>query len=104
MGTKDRPEVGCGHWDGEAGEFCAATDFRPFHNGPRCPLHTPAALAGRPETPEGPGWPAHAWTTPTSQAAAALIDERAVASGKRRASPQAYRAAQAAEAERRTDR
>lgn len=25
----------------------------------RCPRHTPAAEAGRPETPPGPGWPIH---------------------------------------------
>lgn len=24
-----------------------------------CDLHTPAALAGRPESPPGPGWPIH---------------------------------------------
>ncbi|MFI6700284.1 hypothetical protein ACIBJC_15125 [Streptomyces sp. NPDC050509] len=26
-----------------------------------CALHTPAALAGRPEPPPGPGWPSAAW-------------------------------------------
>ncbi|MFE6025571.1 hypothetical protein [Streptomyces niveus] len=30
----------------------------------RCPLHTPAAMAGRPEPPPGPGWPIHR-TPPT---------------------------------------
>jgi hypothetical protein len=25
----------------------------------RCAHHTPAAMAGRPEAPPGPGWPAH---------------------------------------------
>jgi hypothetical protein len=29
---------------------------RPFACGIRCPDHTPAALAGRPELPPGPGW------------------------------------------------
>lgn len=61
-----------------------------------CDRHTPAAVAGRPEPPPGPGWPAGAWTTPTPQAVARLLDERAIASGKRRSTPGAYRAAQAA--------
>jgi hypothetical protein len=26
--------------------------IRPYHCGNRCPAHTPAALAGRPEAPE----------------------------------------------------
>lgn len=30
---------------------------RLFPCGWRCPIHTPAALAGRPEAPAGPGWP-----------------------------------------------
>ncbi|MFJ4907699.1 hypothetical protein ACIQCR_24710 [Streptomyces sp. NPDC093249] len=30
---------------------------RLYVTGWRCDLHTPAALAGRPEAPPGPGWP-----------------------------------------------
>ncbi|MGK5533334.1 hypothetical protein [Streptomyces sp. URMC 129] len=59
-----------------------------------CPEHTPAARAGRPEPQPGPGLPAGAWTTPSPQNASAVADNRAVASGKRRANPAAYRAAQ----------
>ncbi|MFJ2174376.1 hypothetical protein ACIOHE_15860 [Streptomyces sp. NPDC087851] len=62
-----------------------------------CQRHTPAARAGRPESPPGPGWPSAAWTTPLPIAAGAVIDERAIASGKRRSSQHVYRAAQAAE-------
>ncbi|MEU6340209.1 hypothetical protein ABZ883_04570 [Streptomyces sp. NPDC046977] len=105
MGTQHRPDAACGHWVGTAGEFCAeAQGVRLYVIGRRCPLHTPAALRGRPEVPAGPGWPAHAWATPTPQAASALIDERAVASGKRRSTQEGYRAAQAAEAGRRAGR
>jgi hypothetical protein len=44
---------------------------RPYVIGWRCPRHTPAAEAGRPETPPGPGWPsrrdpdAPPWTPPS---------------------------------------
>jgi hypothetical protein len=75
---------------------------RHFVVGRRCPAHTPAAIAGRPEPQPGPGWPAAAWSTPAPQSASALADERAVASGKRRSGQHTYRAAQAAEAARRT--
>jgi hypothetical protein len=44
----------------------------------------------------GPGWPAGAWTTPIGQGVASVLDERAIASGKRRSRPEDYRAAQAA--------
>lgn len=89
--------VVCGHWIGAERRYCLAGDgLRSYLTGRRCPLHTPAALAGRPEPRPGPGLPAGAWTTPSPQSASALIDERAIASGKRRSSPHAYRAAQAA--------
>lgn len=67
-----------------------------FACGWRCTAHSPAAMAGRPEPPPGPGWPAGAWTTPSPLSTSALIDNRAVASGKRRSSLAHYRAAQAA--------
>ncbi|MER6531190.1 hypothetical protein [Streptomyces sp. NPDC001508] len=34
-----------------------APGSRLYPCGWRCALHTPNALAGRPETPPGPGWP-----------------------------------------------
>lgn len=69
---------------------------RPYPAGWRCPAHTPAAQAGRPEPPPGRGPLPGAWTTPTSQGVAHVLDERAIASGKRRSRPADYRAAQAA--------
>lgn len=30
---------------------------RPYQHGEFCATHSPAARAGRPELPEGPGWP-----------------------------------------------
>lgn len=62
--------------------------------GTRCDRHAPWALAGKPEPPPRPAYAPPA--TPTPNAASALIDNRAIASGKRRSTPQAYRAAQAA--------
>lgn len=74
----------------------------PPHDGParlypcgwRCVRHTPAAQAGRPEPVPGPGYTPQA--TPTPLGDSRVADVRAVASGKRRASITAYRAAQAA--------
>lgn len=92
----------CGHWIGAEQRYCGATGgVRFYATGYCCPNHTPAALAGKPEAPAGPGWPKGAWTTPLGQGVAAVIDDRAIATGRRRSSPQAFRAAQAAEAERR---
>ncbi|MFC4536911.1 hypothetical protein [Sphaerisporangium dianthi] len=42
------PEQWCGHWSTSAGR-CTATGARLYIVGPRCPQHTPAALAGEPE-------------------------------------------------------
>ncbi|MEU5130008.1 hypothetical protein [Streptomyces mobaraensis] len=40
----------CGHWIGDARRHCRAVDgVRRYLTGYRCPAHTPAALAGRPE-------------------------------------------------------
>ncbi|MFJ5151433.1 hypothetical protein ACIQCF_07560 [Streptomyces sp. NPDC088353] len=87
----------CGHWVGVERRYCHATqNVRAFLTGLRCPAHTPNALAGKPETPPGPGMPAGAWSTPSPLNDSRVHDARAVASGKRRANPQAYRAAQAA--------
>jgi hypothetical protein len=87
----------CEHWIGAEHRHCGATDdVRPYLTGMCCPAHTPAALAGRPEPQPGPGLPAGAWTTPSPQSASAVFDDRAIASGRRRSNPQAYKAAQAA--------
>ncbi|MEV8042433.1 hypothetical protein AB0P02_01130 [Streptomyces griseoluteus] len=60
----------------------------------RCNTHAPWALAGQPEPKPGPGLPARAWTTPSPLNDSRVHDARAIASGKRRSSPQAYRTAQ----------
>ncbi|WP_019547618.1 MULTISPECIES: hypothetical protein [Streptomycetaceae] len=86
----------CGHWLGAEHRHCGTKTVRLYGTGLRCPAHTPAALAGRPEPDPGPGMPAGAWTTVSPLGTSALIDARAVASGKRRSSPHVYRAAQAA--------
>lgn len=62
----------------------------------KCDRHAPWAAAGRPEPLPGPGLPEGAWTSVSPLGTSALIDVRAVASGKRRSSPHTYRAAQAA--------
>lgn len=93
----------CGHWVGAEHRHCAATDgVRAFLTGLRCPAHTPRALQGLPEIPPGPGLPAAAWVTPSPLSDSRVHDARAIASGKRRSNPQAYRAAQDAVAEQRS--
>lgn len=98
----------CRHWIGDAGRYCDTTDrVRLYLPGPRCPEHTPAAIAGRAEPPSNP--PESSWwvrpdgsTIPPSPIATSrLLDDRAVASGKRRSSPDRYAAARAAEQDRR---
>jgi hypothetical protein len=87
----------CTHWVGAEQRHChTSDDVRPYLTGLRCPAHTPNALAGKPETPPGPGMPAGAWSTPSPLSDSRVHDARAIASGKRRSNPQAYRAAQAA--------
>ncbi|KIF67571.1 hypothetical protein HY68_01300 [Streptomyces sp. AcH 505] len=89
--------MACQHWIGVERRYClSSAAVRPYLIGLRCPLHTPSALLGRPEPPTGPGWPAAAWSTPSPQSASAVFDNRAIASGKRRAPTRTYRAAQAA--------
>lgn len=86
----------CLHWIGAERRYCRSVDqVRAFLTGPCCRLHTPAALAGRPEAPETSSLPATALpASPLSDSRVA--DERAIASGKRRSSPHTYRAARAA--------
>ncbi|WP_406365206.1 hypothetical protein [Streptomyces sp. NBC_00645] len=95
---KDEPPVPeCAHWIGSESRYCRSVDsIRNYLPGLCCPLHTPAALAGRPEPQPGPGWPAGTGTRPSLLAESHVHDARAIASGKRRATPADYRAAQAA--------
>jgi len=72
------------------------TRARLYPCGWRCGRHTPRAIQGLPEIPPGPGMPAGAWTTPSPLSDSRVHDDRAIASGKRRSNPHAYRAAQAA--------
>ncbi|MGW3410293.1 hypothetical protein [Streptomyces sp. NPDC000888] len=81
----------CGHM-----QLPHAPGSRLYPCGWRCALHTPNALAGKPESPPGPGLPAGAYTTPSPINDSRVHDQRAIATGKRRSTPQAYRAAQAA--------
>ena len=82
------------------------TGVRLYPGGYRCPRHTPHAAAGLPEPDvarycaplrcycrQCPSWtPAPAYTDDLGWAA---VDARAIASGKRRATPQAVKAARA---------
>lgn len=90
-----RPD--CAHWIGAERRHCrTAEGVRPYLTGLCCPAHTPNALRGLPEPPPGPGLPAAAWATPSPISDSRVTDDRAVASGKRRSNPAAYRAAQSA--------
>lgn len=87
----------CAHWIGAENRYCGASDgVRQYLNSTVCPLHTPSALAGKPEPAPGPGMPAGAWKTASPINDSRVADQRAVASGKRRASPHTYKAARAA--------
>jgi len=56
--VSERPAQKCTHWIGPEGRYCHADkDVRRYVTGHRCPLHTPARLAGRPEPQPGPGAP-----------------------------------------------
>jgi hypothetical protein len=45
----------CGHWHGDRCRWChSEIGVRSYASGHRCPLHTPAAVAGRPEPPTRP--------------------------------------------------
>ncbi|WP_033818903.1 hypothetical protein [Kitasatospora sp. MBT63] len=83
----------CRQWLPATGQHCGEA-ARFYLTGWRCPGHTPAAQAGRAEPEPGPGYTPQ--RLPTSQAASALVDARAVASGKRRSTPQTYRLARVA--------
>lgn len=90
----------CNLW--QDGAYCLAETERAYLPGPRCPEHTPAALAGRPETIPDPartldGIRAAKGLTFHQLPAATVIDEKAIASGKRRSNPRAYRDARNAQ-------
>lgn len=88
----------CGHWGGAEARHCGTAPTRQYAVGHRCPRHTPAATAGRPEPPDGQGPLPGAWTTPTPDAASwAAIDAKHIRSGKRRGTTNDYQAARAAE-------
>lgn len=86
--------------------YCGTSDtVRLYACGPRCPAHTPAKLAGKPE-PDTERYCApfrcycgrdvcEATVGPVEPVIGTVVDIRAVASGKRRASLAEYRSAQA---------
>ncbi|MCX5522251.1 hypothetical protein OG342_05130 [Streptomyces bobili] len=80
--------------DGLTGDHDGRVRF--YLTGWKCDIHAPWALAGLAEPTPGPGLPAAAWTTPSPLSDSRVHDARAIASGKRRSNPAAYRAAQAA--------
>lgn len=80
----------------QAGPVHALTYARLYPSGWWCSLHSPRAVRGLPELPPGPGWPSNAWTTPSPISDSPVHDARAIASGKRRAPANEYRAVQAA--------
>lgn len=79
--------------DGLTGEHTGRVRF--YRTGWKCNTHSPWAEAGQDEPKPGYGPPPSSF--PLSPiAASAVFDNKAIASGKRRSSPNAYRAAQAA--------
>lgn len=89
--------------------ICGCWPAKLYPAGWRCEDCTPARCAGRPEPPT----PDPALTLDGFRKAAGIVwsfrrtdtalnDDRAIASGRRRSSPAAYRAARAAEEARRT--
>lgn len=107
-GKWDKP---CVHYSDAEQRSCGATPTRMYIVGPRCKAHTPAAERGHPEPPEGrcaprrcycgrpecPAFETYGREPYRAQALAwAAVDARAIASGKRRASPAVQAAARAA--------
>lgn len=77
--------------DGLTGEHNGPVRF--YLTGWKCKTHSPWAEAGLPEPLPTPSPLRGAWRSPLSDSR--VHDARAIASGKRRSNPQAYRAAQA---------
>lgn len=101
---RDQP---CQYWTGVV--YCGAVPTQLYLSGLCCAAHTPAALAGLPETVPDPTLTLVALRrragrdpnyAPTA-GSAALIDDRAIAGGKRRASAHRFKEARAAEEARR---
>lgn len=100
---------GCSHW--ADGAYCGNTPTRLYQNGRYCQAHAPATLAGRTVPTPDPELTLDAMRDRARlrytyrPADTALIDQRAVASGRRRRKSDAdYRLAQAAEQDRRDRR
>ncbi|MFF2612662.1 hypothetical protein [Kitasatospora sp. NPDC058046] len=55
--------MNCNQWLPAQGSHCGQPG-RPYAVGPRCPEHTPAAQAGRPEPLPGPGYTPQRLLTP----------------------------------------
>ncbi|MFI6813747.1 hypothetical protein ACIBG7_15105 [Nonomuraea sp. NPDC050328] len=99
----------CTHWYGATATRCGAVPARHYLPGMRCPAHTPAALAGQPEPTGQYCAPKRCycgdcpWWTPVNHypglSDSWVTDARAIASGKRRSSPEQYAAAKATVAE-----
>ena len=93
----------CEHWtDGICGND---QGVRVYLQGPRCQRHTPAVMAGRADYLPDPSLTLDALRDAAGVryvfrlSDTALNDERAIASGRRRATPEQYKAArQSAEA------
>lgn len=49
MATPARTQATCGYFRAATGHCGAVEGVRRYLTGPRCPAHTPSALAGRPE-------------------------------------------------------
>lgn len=97
-----------------AGRMCAVSSaaVRAYLTGWRCPAHSPAAVAGNSESTPDPSRTLSALREKAGLpldpappiASSSLNDERAIASGKRRSSTNNYRAARAAEGQRKAAR
>lgn len=79
--------------------LCLAEPARPYTVGYRCEAHTPARMAGRQDVE--PPFEGSMAVFLTRAGKSALIDDRAVASGKSRRGAHAYREARMREDERR---
>lgn len=94
----------CRHWIGRENRYCGGSPAQRYVNTNACAIHTPAALAGEPEPgadrycPPKRCWCGGCpWWRPYNAYAATAdswtTDARAIASGKRRASPEQQAAA-----------
>lgn len=97
--------MSCDHW--AQGAYCGVPDTRRYVSGNRCDPHAPAALAGRTVPIPDPDATLEALRAKAGimfqfrRTDTKLIDDRAIASGRRRSSSADYRQAQKAEHQRR---